>query len=423
MAILGQGLTLVTGLVSIPLTVRYLGPPQYGVWVTLSTVITWLGVSDIGFGSALVNALAEADGADDRHKARGLVATAFWAMVLVALLVMTGGLIIATKADVAHLLGAGTAIDEMELRSATAVAVILFGLSFPTGLVDSIYRGYQEGYKAQTWGIAGSLLSLVALLAVVQQRGGLPLLVMALMGSRTLVRFANIGYALLIERPWLLPVPTAFASIHLGRLWRLGSYYLVQQVGNIAMFQAQPLIIAHLNGPLGVGQFNVAYKLMTLPQQLMIVLFAPLIASYGEAVARNDWNWIRATAIWTTVAGSGLGLILTTTLVVVAPILIPYWTGPDMFAGVSLIIWLAVFVVASGLATPISVLLQGLERAQALAALTIGNGIATIGLSLWLVRAYGPAGMGAAMAIAVVVVTLPGLALAMLAIRRLRHPA
>ena len=39
---------VVTMLISIPLTLHYLGTERYGVWMTISSIVTMMGFADLG---------------------------------------------------------------------------------------------------------------------------------------------------------------------------------------------------------------------------------------------------------------------------------------------------------------------------------------------------------------------------------------
>jgi len=81
-----KGLTVLTGFVSVPLTVHYLGAERYGVWLTISSLLLWVALTDFGLaGYALVNVVSEAVGNDDLASARHYAASAFWALVAIAL--------------------------------------------------------------------------------------------------------------------------------------------------------------------------------------------------------------------------------------------------------------------------------------------------------------------------------------------------
>src|SRR5882672_8763280 len=78
---IAKGLTLLVGFVSVPLTIHYLGAERYGVWLTISSLLLWIALTDFGLaGNALVNVLSEAVGNDDRESARHYAASAFWAL-------------------------------------------------------------------------------------------------------------------------------------------------------------------------------------------------------------------------------------------------------------------------------------------------------------------------------------------------------
>ncbi len=67
--------------VSVPLTLSYLGPERYGLWMTIGSVVTLLSFSDFGIGNGLVNAISEAHGKQDRELAREYVSSAFFMLV------------------------------------------------------------------------------------------------------------------------------------------------------------------------------------------------------------------------------------------------------------------------------------------------------------------------------------------------------
>src|SRR5689334_14011490 len=80
-ALFGRGTAFIVNAVTIPLTVRYLGPERYGLWVTISTTVMMCFVLDIGIANTLTNLISEAYADEDRGRAAGYFATTFW-MVL-----------------------------------------------------------------------------------------------------------------------------------------------------------------------------------------------------------------------------------------------------------------------------------------------------------------------------------------------------
>src|SRR5580692_5173602 len=100
--VLAQGLFLLTGLVSIPLTASYLG--------------------------------AEAYGNDDRQTARELVATAFWALLGFGVLIAVALVALADFIPIDHLFRISAPALVREVKWASILAIGSFLLTFPLGV-------------------------------------------------------------------------------------------------------------------------------------------------------------------------------------------------------------------------------------------------------------------------------------------------
>src|SRR5437763_12282212 len=91
-AMVARGIGSLTGIITVPLTVRYLGAERYGAWMTISSVLVFLGFSDFGLASSLTNALGKAFGENDRERARRYVTTTLAALSAVAILFVLAGI-------------------------------------------------------------------------------------------------------------------------------------------------------------------------------------------------------------------------------------------------------------------------------------------------------------------------------------------
>ena len=55
-----KGVSIFVSLMLVPMTLGYVSNEMYGIWLTLSSVMMWLGFFDVGFTLGLKNKLAEA---------------------------------------------------------------------------------------------------------------------------------------------------------------------------------------------------------------------------------------------------------------------------------------------------------------------------------------------------------------------------
>src|SRR6476646_6831908 len=88
-SIAARGIGFATSLITVPLTLHYLGAERYGLWATLRSVIALASFADFGLGNGLLNAISSAHGRDDREAGAREVSTAF--ILLVAVSATLGG--------------------------------------------------------------------------------------------------------------------------------------------------------------------------------------------------------------------------------------------------------------------------------------------------------------------------------------------
>ena len=402
---LSKGLTIATGLVSVPLTINYLGQDRYGIWLTINSLLNWLAVSNLGLGgNALINGLSEASGKEDWERARELVATAFWSLSGIAVLLLLIYVLVFPFVSWRVVFNASDTLSASELHWAISLSYICFVLLFPINITDAVYASFQKGYIGNVWGIVGNLASLVALIIVTRIKGGLPLLVVALFGIRIIISLVNLWYLFSYQYPQLMPVPKAVTRRSFSQLSALGVRYLIAQLAGIGMFQSQPMIISHLLGPAQVGVFNIAQRLLSLPLTIIQMFVFPLMSAYGEANARGDRHWMRHTLKISTIAAIIGAFCLTVPLVLWTGNIVQGLVGEKMVPGRGLVVMLSLYGIVAAAVTPASVMLYGLGRAGKQAIYSCINSLLTVGLGIWLTTTHGLSGTAAAMLVALAIV-------------------
>lgn len=404
-SVMAQGITIASGIISVPLTVGYLGKERYGVWLTINSLLQWLYVSNMGLsGNALINKLSEANGKDDKTLAQELVATAFWSLAGIGLIFALLFAAFFPFVNWSSLFNTSQAVSVSELQLAATVAFACFVMMFPTSMVDAVYQSYQEGFIGNIWNVAGSIASLIALIIVTRMQGGLPLLVASLFGVRLLFSFFNATYLFFIRHSWLVPNPKATSKKSFNDLFKLGGKYLFAQLSGIGMFQSQPMIITQMLGSSAVGVFGISQRLLTLPLLVVQMLANPFMPAYGEARTRGDWDWIKKT-LKRTVLMSTLGsIVMVIPLCFAAKTIIYYLAGADLVPSTGTVWILGLYVVIACAVTPASVMLYGVERVGAQAIFTFINAVLNVILGIFLTKSLGVTGMAAAMVIALTLV-------------------
>lgn len=405
---LSKALTVVISFASVPLTIHYLGAERYGVWLTISSLLTWMALTDFGLaGNALVNVIADASGRDDRQLAREYASSAFWALMAISGAFAIGFGLTFHSIPWESVFRVSASMSQQELSTACLLTLAIFVLGLPLNMLNSIYSAYQDGWVANMWGIASNGLALMSLILVTHFRGGLPLLVVALSGTRTAVSIASGWYVFAHRYPWLAPSLKAVHWIRVKRLLSLGGKYMVTQLASLGIYQSQPMIITQLLGPSQVATFVIAYKILALPIDLAYMATAPFISAFGEAKARLDWRWIsnacRKSSLITVACGAPVVLLLA----VFAKPLIRVWAGPAAIPGLGLICWLSVYTLIGLTLMAPGQMLLGIERLNLLTLAIAACAVAVVSCGVLFAPWWGLSGIAFAMALSKATVLVP----------------
>jgi O-antigen/teichoic acid export membrane protein len=422
-AFLSKALTIIIGLVSVPLTVHYLGPERYGVWLTISSLLTWMALTDFGIaGNALVNAISGAYGNDNRQMAQEYAASAFWALVGISLIVGGAMGFVFPWIPWRSVFRVSEHVATGELNTACALTILVFALNMPLNIVPSVYSAYQEGFVANLWAIGSNILALVGLIAVTHFRGGLPALILATSGTRIVVTSLNAVYLFAGRYRWLSPTVFAVRWVRVKHLMNLGSKYMLTQLASLGIYQSQPFIITQILGPAYVPIFVIAYKIITVPVDLSYIATTPFLSAFSEANARADWRWIRSAFRNVTLACMAIGIPLTLAIAYAGKFLVGWLAGPQLVPDWGVIGWLSIYTLISVVLMTTGQILCGLESVGTFAFSLCITAVAMTGLGILLAHTWGLAGIAASMAIAKTFIFLPTQIFQLLHLLRRNHP-
>lgn len=388
-----RGIGALTTLITVPLTLGYLGTERYGLWMTISSLIAFLIFTDLGIGNGLLTAIANASGRDDRVQAARDVASAFWMLVAVGGFLVV--LVLATLPIVSW--AAVFNVNTAEARAEAGPAMIAFGVCFaaslPLAAVTQVRYGYQEGYLNSGFVAAGSILGLILVVLAIQLELGLPFLVLALMGSPLVAGTANALVLFRKQRPWLAPSLKRADGATAIALLRSGSQFLVLQLALAAAFYSDTLIAARVIGPQAVAEYSVATKLFLVPTVLVTAALGPLWPAYGEAIARRDLDWVRSTLRRSILVALALTVPVSIALALLANPILALWIGGAVSPPTLLVAGIAIWTVLSGVGTALAMLLNGLHILRVQIVTAVIMAILNVGLSIFLASRIGVAGV------------------------------
>lgn len=409
-SIIARIIALITPLITIPLTLSYLGAQQYGVWMTISSIVTSLGFADLGIGNGLVNAISEAHGKDNRQLAKEYVSSGFFLLLGIALTLAAAYAIAYRFLPWRKMFGIPSPQAFGEIPHAVTVFLACFLVCIPLGIVDRVLLAYQEGFRTSLWAPLESLLMLFLVYFVIKQDLGLSGLILAISGSSVLVLIANGVFLFGFSRPWLLPQPALIRKSAAGKILKLGFMYSLMQVATVIGYNSDYIVISQILGAKAVAEYAVPIKMFTIVGSLMLIMLSPIWPAYSEAMARGDWAWVQATLKRSLVAGLCITISSGAVFVVFGGTMIARWTGGRILPSTILLFALAIWGIVGGVSACVGTFLAASSiRFQAISA--IAAAAANLLLSIYLTKSIGVSGVVFGSIIAQSVVQIPGLVL------------
>lgn len=388
-----RGVNLIVSFISVPLAVGYLGRDRYGAWITISSLLVFLSFTNFGLGSSLLNAISDAHGRDDRPQAQRYVASAFWLLVIIGILLWV------PFAGASHWIsaqlfsGGGNSSLLAEASPAILIAITIFFLNFPLGLYSEVLTAYQQRAIVNICAIITSIGNLVAIVAVVTLKGGLVWLVLAYSGCGLLVSAVTSVWLYYHAKPWLRPSISAVDSSLVGNLFRSGWKFLVTSIFWIVNLQTDNLIISHFLGPGAVTPYSIAYRLLSYAVIFQSFAVPALWPAYSEARVRNDTAWIRRAFKTNLIFSFVSSLPLTILFVVFGQQIIGLWAGPTAVPPFLLLVWMAIWNLMLATLSAASLLLNAFGRLTGMTIYGTVTAVVNIVLSVILVQRWGVSGV------------------------------
>ncbi|HUQ66896.1 MAG TPA: MATE family efflux transporter [Flavitalea sp.] len=288
-----RGFGIMVSLIMVPLTIDYINPSRYGIWLTLSSIIGWFSFFDIGLSQGLRNKFAEAKAKGDDNLAQVYVSTTYAILAVIFFIVWIAFLMVNNFLDWAHILN----IPKNMQSEVSVLAVIVFTyfcLNFVFRIITTLILANQEPAKSSLIGVIGQVGSLICIIILVKTtEGSLLKLGIALCACPLL---ALIGANFFFFKGVFKKYQPTFSKINFHyakNLFNLGVVFFIIQVAGIIQFQTANIIIARNFGTADVTSYNIVYKYFGILDMVFVIFLTPFWSATTEAYAKNDIRWIK----------------------------------------------------------------------------------------------------------------------------------
>lgn len=282
-------------LLTVRLTLDYLGKAEYGIWLTLSSILTWFGYLDFGLGNGLRNKLTEALTNDNLKLAKIYISTAYalfssFVVCLFVIFICVYGFI-----NWPAVFQTPPSLSDT-VNKLVFLVFLFFLLQFVLRLITSVTTADQKPAINGLFSFLSNFLIVAFIYYLTKARSssivylgaGSTIIPMIVFFTASIILFSK-SYRNIA--PSLRAIKLKYTKDLLG----LGFKFFVIQIAGLIVFATDNLIITQLFGPQQVTVYNIAYKYFNYVPIMFFVILTPLWSAYTEAYINKDFVWIKKT--------------------------------------------------------------------------------------------------------------------------------
>lgn len=391
-SIIIKGLSIAISLVGVPLTIHYINPTQYGVWITLSSIIAWFGFFDIGFGNGLRNKLAESMASGENELARVYVSTTYAILGIIIGIVLILFFIVNPFLDWSKILNTPHQMSG-ELSLLALIVFVFFCIQFVLQLITTILNANQQSAKASFFGFLGSLLSILVVFILTKTTSGNLLYLGFVFGATPVIVFLASSIWFYSKEYRKYSPAFKFVKFRYARdLMTLGLKFFLIQIAVVILYQTSNIIIAQLFGPVQVTTYNIAYKYFSIIPMGFGIILMPFWSAYTEAWVKHDIKWIqnsikKLVSIWLVIS---IGAII---MLFFSNFIYKIWVGKEIIVPISISAVIALYVVLNSWCGIFSLFLNGVGKIKLQLYSALFGAVINIPLAILLGKHLGVAGV------------------------------
>ena len=391
-SILIKGWSILIQLILVPLTMDYLSPEVYGIWLTVSSVMLWLSFFDVGFTLGLKNRLNEAIAAGDVSRGKCLVSTTYGVMFLIFIPLGIILELIVPYINWSKFLNVSYDYN-LQLIYVMRILIICFCLQMIFNTITAILAAFQRTAVSNLFPVIGNTLSVIVIFILTKTV------------SPSLVNLAKaISYlpviVLLISSLVLFngslkcvsPSPLYFNKQYISDIFNLGLKFFIIQIQFVVLYQATNVLISNISSPEEVTAYNIAYKYLTIGSMIFSIILGPLWPAYTDAYAKKDFKWMNN--IYVKMKKLYIFLMASISImVVISPFVYNIWVHSTSIVSWAMSISVGVYVIIHAWDSLQVTLINGIGAVKLQTYVTLIGLILHIPLSLFLGRFVGALGV------------------------------
>jgi O-antigen/teichoic acid export membrane protein len=325
-----KGGTLLIQVISIPLYINLLGIQDYGIWISLFSIVNFFTLLDIGLGNGLKLELTKALSTKDYLLANRLISSTYFFLVLIFSFILF--LFFLSNFFINYDKFIFPNLNDPRLNLLVLIVFVPFIFQNIFSVINSILSAKQLHRFTSGILFLNNLIGLVLIVLI----------------TKIVVSKTDLVFYFFIIQSFLPPIiyflSTFFffkkhkvliprsSSVNLQSgydLFNLGLKFLILQLVGVVIYQTNVFLIGYFFGPTEVTHFNVYFRLYFIVYTFFSLALSPISTYVTDLMMKRDFEKIiqyfkKAILLWT------LCVIFLVVLSNFANRIIHHWIGDEI---------------------------------------------------------------------------------------------
>jgi len=397
-----KGIGILISFVLVPLTLHYLNATEYGVWLTLSSLMTWINYFDIGLGNGLRNQLAKALTLKDYKLGKIYVSTTFAILSVIVVFFIILFLFINPYVEWNRVLNTDAKMAD-DLSRIVLIVFTFFCLQFVFKTVGTILVADQKPAVNDLISVIGNLIALVIIYVLTKITNGSLTYVALTFSSAPLLVFVFTYFILFYGKyKYLRPSFSAINLKYTKDLIGIGlQFFIIQIAVCVIAYTSTNIIIAQLLDTESVTIYNIAFKYFFSLSMAYLIIITPFWSAATEAYIQKDFLWIKSSIKKLMYVYSGT-IVLLLFMLAISDWFYSKWIGNSVQVPFTLSIFVALYVALYNWSSTFIFFINGIGKIRLQLYITIIIAVFYIPFSVYLGKIFNLNGIILASAIALI---------------------
>ena len=379
-----RAISIIVSFLTISFSLKLLSSNKYGIWLAISSTVSWISILDIGLANGLRNKIAEYLAVKDYNSAKVAVSSTYAILFMIIIPIMTVFCFLIKFANWNSIFN--TKLDENELLYTVMTVFIGLSLQFLLKPISSILQGDQMIYKSNQIQLICNFVPLIPIIFLSQYLRGS---ILALAFVQTILPvFVLIIYTIILFRvrySFISPSVKLVSMKKSKSLFGLSFAFFIVQIAGIFLYSTTELIITREFGGSDVTLYNLLFKYFSTAGMVLSIILATYWSAFTNAFSLNDFVWIKKSISKLTRIALMLLAVIVLQLVLVIPVF-KIWVGDKVHVPFILSSVMAIYFSISLFTSVYTIVLNGTGKVKMQSIVSIITAVLHVPVVLFFIR-------------------------------------